>query len=752
MTQWSFNPILNSYTAVALLTLAMALLLVVVPSYRRLSGRRRGLLLAVRGAVILLLAVGMLRPTLISTSSEPQSATLLILFDVTRSMSLPGSAGGQTRWEAQRKALEAIQSDLVELSEDIEIKLYGYDQRLQAVELGADGIAFPQVLGDQTDLGTTLHEAVQRELGKRLVGIIVLGDGAQTAFAPKVEVQQAVREIARMDYPLYTVVFGPVGDAAQSRDVIVENLPEQYTVFVKNEQLVKGTLRVRGYVNKAIPVELVVEDTAGQTRTIGPLSLSAREDGEQVPVELTYVPQRPGQYKLTLRAAEQPGELVTRNNELSAFVTVLEGGLRTLYLYGDLLGEQRLLRKSIDASPDIQMDSLFFNPLNRDGVPEALDELKEAKFDVVLIENVDSSALGEPNLRALAAAVEQGKGLMMIGGYNSFGPGGYQGTPLADVPPITMGRFERQDLDFQQPISRDLHLWGKLQMLPTQDHSITRLAAGDENEQLWKTLPPLIGANKFGVKPAAQLLAATPDGQPLLVAGQFGSGRVLAFAGNTTIRWWQYGRQSEHWRFWRQAILWLASREDLAKHDVWIKLDQRRYNPGSRVTFTAGAKSPTGDVIRDANFRAEIIASGGERQTVQLSADGDEYVGTIAEIEQPGDYLVELSVTKDGRPLGTARTNLQVLDRDVELSNPAADYDLMARLANQTKESGGEPLAAEQLPALMRELKERRDELEIEVQSKWQLGDTALDAWTMLLLLIGLLTTEWVLRKKWGLV
>ena len=69
-----------------------------------------------------------------------------------------------------------------------------------------------------------------------------------------------------------------------------------------------------------------------------------------------------------------------------------------------------------------------------------------------------------------------------------------------------------------------------------------------------------------------------------------------------------------------------------------------------------------------------------------------------------------------------------------------------------TKEAGGEPVAPEQLPALMEKFKERRDELEIDVEAKWQLGDTAVDSWMLLLLLVGFLTGEWFLRKKWGLV
>jgi uncharacterized membrane protein len=753
MTQWNCNPILNSYPLVTLLTLGLMALLLIGPNYKQLPRQRRAALIGLRLAVILLLMIGMLRPTLISTSRKAQSGVLVILFDQSRSMQLPGATGSNSRWQSQQAALRSIENDLRELSDRLNVKLYAYDQILHTIEFGSDGIAFPAApTGDQTDLGTTLHEAVQRELGQRVMGIIVLGDGAQTAFAPQVEVQQAVRNIARMQYPLYTVAFGPVGNSTQARDVVLENLPEQYTVFVKNELTVKGSLRVRGYVNQAIAVSLIIEDPDGNKQVLGPQLITVRSEGEQIPVTSTFTPSQPGQYKVTLRAAVQPGELVTRNNELSAFVTVLDGGLRVLYLYGDLLGEQRLLRRSLDASADIQLEDVYVNPIRPGRDVVVLAALRSADFDVLLIENIDSSVLGAESSKAIQTLVEQGKGLMMLGGFNSFGPGGYQKTPLANVLPITMGRFEHQDLGPTRPVSPDLHFWGDLKMRPTGDHPVTRLASGDKNMQIWNSLPPLKGANKFGIKPTGRVLAETHRGDPLLVAGAYGKGRVLAFAGNTTIRWWQFGRQSEHQRFWRQSVLWLASREDLAKHDVWIKLGQRRYNPGSRISFIAGATTPTGEVITDAEFKAEIVSQDGTRRPVSLTTDGDQFVGDVDAMTEPGDYLVELNVTRGGAAIGTARTTFQVLDRDVELSNPATDYPLMARIANLTKEAGGEAVAPEQLPALMKKLKERRDELEIDVQAKWQLGDTALDAWTMLILLVGILTVEWLLRKKWGLV
>ena len=52
----------------------------------------------------------------------------------------------------------------------------------------------------------------------------------------------------------------------------------------------------------------------------------------------------------------------------------------------------------------------------------------------------------------------------------------------------------------------------------------------------------------------------------------------------------------------------------------------------------------------------------------------------------------------------------------------------------------------------MKELAELSPKMNIEVPIKWQLGDTWYDALIYVLLFAGLLTYEWWLRKKWGLV
>ncbi len=746
---------MNSYAVAAAVATVLCLLLLIGPSFRRLSALQRGVLILLRLGVILLIVVAILRPTRISTTTKPQSAVLVMMVDQSRSMQLPHSSGQQSRWAAQREVLDRARPVLLELADKMEMTIHGYDMQLHPIELTTDGLMLPESAnGEQTDIGSTLHEALQGQLGKRLAAVVLLGDGAQTAFDPAVEIQEAGRELARLGHPLYTVAFGPPGDVVQARDVAVENLQDQYTVFVKNELPLRAAARVHGYVNKAIPVELLVEKPDGETETIGPKMITAREDGQQVAVEMLYVPEHPGRYKLTLRATEQPGELVTKNNQLSAFLRVLEGGLKVLYLEGALRWEQEFLRRSLDASPDIELDFRWIDSRRRG--EQAVDlsrELTSPKYDAFIIGDLDATVLGDVNLKLLAEAVEKGKGITLLGGTHSFGAGSYFDTPLAEVMPLLMDRLEKQDFD--APIREDLHVKGPLRVTPVRSHPVTALATDDENDAFWGRLPSLKGANKFvDVKDAAgvSVLCETEDGEPILISGEYGGGRVLVMAADSTWRWWMQGHEAAHKRFWRQTILWLVRRDEREGSDIWVGLQRRRFNPGANVSFTAGANTAAGEAIDGAVLRAELITPDQQRRPLRLARDGDHWAGVTEAVEQPGDYIIEVTAEKDAELIGTARGEFLVFDRDVELSNAAADHDQLARLAALTKEFGGRSVAPEQLVGLLEELRDRPPEMEIEVQTKWQLADSEANAWPFFLCLIVLLTVEWVLRKRWSLV
>jgi uncharacterized membrane protein len=759
MSHWYFEPILNSYAIAIGLAIMLAALLLIGPRFKTLSQRRRNILIVLRATLIGLLLLGLLRPSKISTDSKPQSATLLILFDQSRSLTVADAAGGKTRWQALRETLDDAAELFAALSESFEIQVYGFDAKprpRKLLETGRiEGPAEPT--GDQTDIGQAIHDAIDREAGKRIAGVIVLGDGAQRAHRPSVDLQQTARELARLSYPLYTVTYGRPRDQSQARDVAVQNLQDQYSVFVRNELLVRGTVAVQGYVNRPIPVTMLIESPNGKEFTADAVELTATENSQQVRFEMTFTPEEPGQHKLTIVAADQPGELVTDNNRLTAYVNALDGGMRVLFLHSNPLGaEISFLERSIGSSPDIQLDKRFVDMRLADQWPIDLKNELQTDYDVFLICDVDAAAIGNENATAIAQVVADGRGLMMTGGYHSFGAGGYGKSPIGKLLPIAISRFEQQDLGLDSAISTDLH-WDKpMQMLPTGNEFITRLGSAQDNESIWRQLMPLQGANKFAqVDRRATVLARADDsasGEPLLVGWLYGDGRVLAFAGDTTYRWWTYGHQTEHKRFWRQSMLWLAQKDASQNQDVWIQLAKRRFLPGDQIRFSAGARGVDGEPLDQAQLTAEMVFPSEDRQPIPLTPEGDDWAGLWEEVLEAGEYQIDVSATFEGKDVGQTSGKFVVLKQDLELTDPAANPERMQLLASLTSAAGGKSVAPEQFNSLLEEIKESPPEMRVDVETKWQLGDTNFSAWVFFVLFVGLISIEWFLRKHWQLV
>lgn len=748
--QWSWYPV-GGGVLVALVAIALLLLGGLVRASGVTVAQRR-VLLGLRLAVVLLLITALLRPTLVYTSVRRQSATLLFVVDRSRSMQVADAYGDQSRWQALCDALVDSRDVLASLARDLEVRLYAMDQGTELVDFDPAAATLDlEPLGSQTAIGAALDDVQQREAGKRLAALILLSDGNQRALAPRdIPPQLPARRLADQGVPLHTVVLGQARGTGQSRDVALTQFDVDETVFVRNEMLAVGTLRIDGLVDQPIPVELLFETTPGQMVVVDSTQVRATSDGELVPVELKYAPQVPGEYKVTLRAVPQPGEAATLNNELSGFVTVRSGGLNVLYLEGAIREESRFLRRALDASPDMKVD---FVRLLADAAaprPAALAQaFAPGKYNVYLLGDLDSSALRADELESLARAVDVGAGLGMLGGFQSFGAGGYQATPLADLLPIEMTRLERQRRG--DPISADLHLAGPLSMVPTElgrDARIMQLAPAERNRELWSKLPPLDGANRFrGVKPAASILAATEPagGQPLLVTQVYGGGRVLAFAGDSTWRWWMHGFADEHRRFWRQAVLWLAQKDDSSDGEVWIRLAERRVRQGQRVEFYSGARQADGQPDLEAQLEAHVVLPDGTRQTVRLGREGPQMVGALIDTEQPGDYAIEVSATRGGTLLGHGRARFLVYEQDLEMDNPVADPSLLAGLSEIT---GGESISPEELRPLLERLRETPLDLQIETLSKSE----PWDSWPFFVLVVVLLSSEWWLRKRWGLV
>ncbi|MFM1996848.1 MAG: hypothetical protein RLZZ111_1235 [Planctomycetota bacterium] len=750
------DPVGSWWFVAAVAAVLVAVMLAFPPDRSRVSAGRVLALVLLRLAAFLTLVVCMLRPTFVATTQARQQGTVVVLADASKSMTVADGPAGRSRWDEMTAALGAARQaaeDLVEKG-DFDIVTYCFDRELRPVPPVA-GNPFPlpgyepAKTADQTAIGAAIEEAGRAGGGRPLAGVILLSDGAQHAYPPRDQPPQvAARLLADMGAPLWSVTFGQQLGAGQGRDAAVVNLAAGETVYRKNTLEVAGRVRVDGLADRDVTVRLLAENDSGAMEEVDRTIVKGGPQAE-VAVRLAWTPQSLGERKLSLAVDRQEGEVVVTNNELSTFVEVVDGGLRVLYLEGSLRVEQRFLRRVLAASPDIQVDFRWIDSSRRDRWPVDLGRQLDGDQSVIVIGDLDAAALSREDLQKILRKVQAGAGLGLLGGFHAFEAGGWGSSALAPALPFEADRLARQPFD--EPIRERLHLKGPLQMLPDARFggvSILRQAPGDdESRRIWKALPPLEGANDLGrLVPAAKPLAVTADGKPILVGREYGDGRVLAFAADSTWRWAMQGAAEQHRRFWRQLVLWLAKQDEADQDSLWVRLAQRRISPGAPLPFDVGLTKPDGTAVTDVTIEGVAIGPAGQPRPVRIARRGETFSGTLLDLAEPGDWKLVVKSSRPGDAAPRERSaRFTVVRQDLELANPRANPLLMRQLAEAT---GGGVRLPEELPGIFLEIAGRPAAFETEEQWSYAVWDK----WPMLAVLAACLCTEWALRKRFGLV
>jgi uncharacterized membrane protein/Mg-chelatase subunit ChlD len=122
-------------------------------------------------------------------------------------------------------------------------------------------------------------------------------------------------------------------------------------------------------------------------------------------------------------------DTLVQNNEASAF-TIVHGPPNILIVEGQP-GEAENLASALQSA---EMNVTRLSPAQ---TPNTLTDL--AKYDAIVLANVRADALPEGAMEALPVFVRDlGRGLVMLGGAESFGAGGYLRTPLEEAMPVDM--------------------------------------------------------------------------------------------------------------------------------------------------------------------------------------------------------------------------------------------------------------------------------------------------------------------------
>jgi Ca-activated chloride channel family protein len=171
--------------------------------------------------------------------------------------------------------------------------------------------------------------------------------------------------------------------------------------------------RLRVYRNDTVVSERGVQLTAS---------------GENVFILPQRVEQK-GFYTYRAEVEAAGADTFQQNNTREAFA-IVEGKPKTLYLYGDGSPSPGLMRVFSEGSfvADVRAAA---------AVPTSLAGFQN--YDLVIYDNVPASVMTPLQMKMVQAYVRDlGGGFVMIGGDQSFGPGGYYKTPIEDVLPVSL--------------------------------------------------------------------------------------------------------------------------------------------------------------------------------------------------------------------------------------------------------------------------------------------------------------------------
>ncbi len=362
---------------------------------------------------------------------------------------------------------------------------------------------------------------------------------------------------------------------------------------------------------------------------------------------------------------------------------------------------------------------------------------ERGQYDVYVLGDVDASLFTAEELRRLANVVKQGAGLAMLGGFHSFGPGGYADTPLADLLPVAMDARERQRLG--DAIRSDVQLAGPLAHAAGQTAGRATLPDGlGRRARRWSGLgaacrrwkaPTGLGAGQadragFGRE---------PERQPLLVVAR---GRRTR---DGVCRRFDLALVDGRFRRTAQAVLATSGVVAGARmNGRRQRLDQLAQRSAlARASESNSPPEPARPMEKRWPMRSltpKLIMPDKTTQKINLRAAGRPSLGHVFDDAQRGGRLHHLGdCPAQRRAVGSAKSRFLVFEQDLELDNAVADPTLLASLSAMTKDDGGRSMAPEELSDLLRRMKEKPLDLEVQTQVK----HTPWDTWPFFLLFVG---------------
>jgi hypothetical protein len=620
---------------------------------------------------------------------------------------------------------------------------------------------------------TDLHKAIAEGLADRLTAtVVIFTDGQHTGKdKDRANLRALAEKAGQQETPL---LFVGVGDPSRPRNLQVTDVYADPQVWKDDPFEIRASLRAQGVDGQTVHLKLIERkipegsNESATERVIEQRDMVLPAESGPVRVVFTHTPKTAGRFAYTVRVEPVANEISEEDNlpKTPAEVKVLGEQARVLLVAGSPTWEYREVGRLLERNKTVNL-SCWLRTLDENRAQEGNTTIKKLpvtrgelfEYDVVLLLDPDPIEFDGDWITLLKQFVsEHAGGMLYMAGpmFASRFLTDQRTSLMGDLLPVRMGDIAAMEV--AGLLSSNIRSWPLDIVAANVDQPIMRFYP-DTGATLarWKSFPAIYWSfPSKEAKPGARVLIEHSDPalrriegpRPLLVTGRYGSGRTVYMGFDGTWRWRKPGRNAEFFnRFWLQTTRYLVEGRSLeGKRRGTIETDRTRYEVGERIMVTARLKDAAFTPLDQPEVTARLDATGSQPVPVvlkQVPNQPGEFQATVT-AGNAGRHILSVDLSDGSSAPPIIETTFTVALPSVESDRTWLDKPLLVELAEA---SGGRYFDVDQLDRLPAAIPDRKRILD--AQSKpIPIWDTS----RILLLLAGLLTVEWAVRKRFKLL
>jgi len=683
----------------------------------------KSLLILLRGIALALILLIFFEPILSVTKIIHKKVNCIVLIDNS------SSAGIKDNKYDRKSVIKNILSEtgFDDLAKKCDLNYYLFSNIVKKISK-EDTLDF---LGEGTNIGKALKEVMEQNNENESVGIILITDGIYNLGENPVNTAKGLR------VPAYTV---GVGDSSEQNDILIKNIIFNRITYINNKVSVDVLIRNIGFQGEKSTITLSDGLEVLDTKVV-----ELPENMREKIVSLEFIANREGlnEYKLSLMPVS--GESILENNQRSFFVKVLKNKIRILLIGGRPDTDYGFLVRALSKDENIELTafvekrggSLF--SYDNSIFPENLDN-----FDVVFFIFYPTDNTLIKQFEILREGIEKRRLPLFV----MIGKTGLQNgiNLLRNLIPLESSIVTNTEFEAYVKLTEE----GK-------NHPVMRMMDMNiDNLNIWKNLPPFYYSGKnFVPKEGNKVIAVIDNGRtkivknhpniPFISSSIIGERKYIFINGYGLWRWDLLLKDDDEFagvydKFFGNAVRWLVNREEEKR--VRIYTDKEVYNSGEEVLISAQVYDDNYYPIGNAEVKVLVNKDDLILERILDNIGGGNYQGEL-EIIEPGNYKYRGEANYYERKIGEDSGEFSVGKFSIEMLNTRMRSDILKSISQV---SGGKFYYPEKIQNLFNDLSDKEIEIieknEIEIYNKG----------TLMIIVVILLSCEWFVRKRLGML